>query len=299
MDQAGSASPWFAAVQLGEVGMDSQSKREQTYVLGNAPDELARLDRQAAFIGPSSRLLLQSAGIRSGMRVLDLGTGLGHVARIIGELVGPAGAVVGIDRSGEALAVARERTQSAGQTHVSFTEADIASWYGTPPFDAVVERLVLFHMPDPAAVVRHYRQSLRADGLFVAIDYDIGACRAEPRVPFIEDVIGWVCDAFSAAGASPRIGARLALILEQAGLQDVTTVGVQAYVPSHSRAGANLLAGVVRSLSTAIIQHRIATAEELDLPALEDRIADELRRADAVMLPPTVVGAWGRSALIS
>ena len=115
-------------------------------------------------------------------------------------------------------------------------------------------------------------------------------------MPYIEDVIGWVCDAFSAAGASPRIGARLALILEQAGLQDVTTVGVQAYVPPHSRAGANLLAGVVRSLSTAIVKHRIATAEELDLPTLEDRIADELRRADAVMLPPTVVGAWERSA---
>jgi len=44
------------------------------------------------------------------------------------------------------------------------------------------------------------------------------------------------------------------------------------------------------------VQHGIATAEQLDLPTLEDRIADELRRADAVLLPPTVVGAWGRAA---
>jgi len=276
--------------------MSSQSPHEQKYVLGNAPEELARLDRQAELIGRASRLLLQSAGISSGMRVLDLGTGLGHVARIIGELVGAEGSVVGIDRSSDAIAVARQRTEQAGATHVSFVQADVASWRAAEAFDAVVERLVLFHMPDAAAVVRHHRQNLRADGLFVALDFDIGACRTEPRLPFIDEIIGWVSDAFRAAGASPHIGARLALILEQAGLQNVSTVGVQAYVPPYSRAGANLLAGVVRSLSNAMVQHGIATAEQLDLPTLEDRIADELRRANAVLLPPTVAGAWGRSA---
>ena len=276
--------------------MDSEPKNEHKYVLGNSPEELARLDRQAEAIARASRLLLQSAGITSGMRVLDLGTGLGHVARIIGELVGPGGAVVGIDRSREALAVARQRTEQAGAAHVSFAEADVAGWRASEPFDAIVERLMLFHMPDAVAIVRHHRQNLRANGLFVAIEFDIGACRTEPRQPFVEDVIGWVIDAFGAAGASPRIGARLAVILEQADLENVSTVGVQAYVPPHDRTGANLLAGVVRSLSTAIVQHGIATAEQLALPTLEDRIADELRRGDAVMLLPTVVGAWGHSA---
>jgi hypothetical protein len=33
---------------------------------------------------------------------------------------------------------------------------------------------------------------------------------------------------------------------------------------------------------------------KLGLETLERRLADELRRADAVFLPPTVVGAWGR-----
>lgn len=276
--------------------MNSQPTHDH-YVLGNAPDELARLDRQAEMIARASRLLFQSAGISSGMRVLDLGTGLGHVARIIGELVGPGGAVVGIDRSREALAIARQRTHQIDAAHVSFAEADVTGWLAPEPFDAVVERLVLFHVPDAATVIRHHRQNLRADGLFVAIDFDIGACRTEPRLPFVDEIIGWVVDAFSAAGASPHIGARLALILEQAGLQNVTTVGVQAYVPPYSAAGANLLAGVVRSLATAIVQNGIATAEQLDLPTLETRIADQLRRADAVLLPPTVVGAWGRSGI--
>jgi cyclopropane fatty-acyl-phospholipid synthase-like methyltransferase len=49
---------------------------ENAYVLGSDPQELARLDRQAAFIEAPTRLLLQAAGLAPGMRVLDLGTGL-------------------------------------------------------------------------------------------------------------------------------------------------------------------------------------------------------------------------------
>jgi hypothetical protein len=105
---------------------------------------------------------------------------------------------------------------------------------------------------------------------------------------------GWVKQAFSAAGASPMIGARLGPILMQAGLENVKTFGVQAYIPPRDPTGAALLAGVVRSLAGEITRRGIATAEEVDIDTLERRIADELERNDAVLLPPTVAGAWGR-----
>jgi hypothetical protein len=40
----------------------------------------------------------------------------------------------------------------------------------------------------------------------------------------------------------------------------------------------------------------IATEAELGLDTLEGRIADELTAAEAVLLPPAIVGAWGRRA---
>jgi ubiquinone/menaquinone biosynthesis C-methylase UbiE len=273
--------------------MENQTSSEQQYVLGNHPEELARLDRQAASIDRPTRLLLQAAGIARGMRVLDLGTGLGHVAAIAGEMVGPTGAVLGIDRSGDALAVARRRAQEAGATHLAFAEADVTQWCASKPFDAIVERLLLFHVADPAAVVRHHLQNLRPGGTFVAIDFDIGRARAEPSVPIVNDAIGWVEAAFRAAGARPHIGARLGTILEQQNLQRVTTFGVQAYWSPRDPSGPALLAGVVRSLAPTMVAHGIATAEELDVATLEQRIGEAVRRADAVFLPPTVVGAWG------
>jgi tRNA A58 N-methylase Trm61 len=89
--------------------------REGTYVLGSDQQELGRLDRQAALIDPATGLLLQAAGVGPGLRVLGLGTGLGHVAPLAGQLVGTSGSVVGVDRAAEALAVARQRVEAAGR----------------------------------------------------------------------------------------------------------------------------------------------------------------------------------------
>jgi ubiquinone/menaquinone biosynthesis C-methylase UbiE len=275
--------------------MNSQpTERESSYVLGSGHQELARLDLQAAWLEPATRLLLQAAGIEPGLRVLDLGTGLGHVARLTGQLVGPKGLVVGLDRSVQALTVARQRVEAAGENHVSFVEGHVGRWRADEAFDAVVGRLVLFHLAHPVIAVRHHVEDLGAGGLFVAIDFDVGAARAEPPVGLVDDALDWVVQAFSAAGASPMIGTRLGPILEQAGLDDVTTFGVQDYLPPHAPSGAALLASVVRSLADEITRQGIATVDQLGLATLERRIADELRREQAVFLPPTVVGAWGR-----
>jgi SAM-dependent methyltransferase len=273
--------------------MESRKEPGQPYVLGHDPHELARLDRQAAIIERPTRMLLQAAGMATGWRVLDLGTGLGHVARIAGDIVGPTGAVIGIDPSIDALAVARERAEAAGVRHVSFEEGDVSTWSAGQPFDAIVGRLVLFHLGDPVAAVRQQARNLRNGGQFIAVDFDLGGARSEPRVGLAADVLGWIEQAFTVAGASPRIGARLGMILREAGLEQVVTFGVQAYLSPQDRTAAALIAGVARTLAPVIVERGIATAEQLGIDTLEDRIAAEFQRADAVMLPPTVVGAWG------
>jgi hypothetical protein len=57
------------------------------YILGFEESEIARLDGQAAQIAESTRTLLRAAGIAPGMRVLDLGTGLGAVAFELADLL--------------------------------------------------------------------------------------------------------------------------------------------------------------------------------------------------------------------
>ncbi|HEX2159616.1 MAG TPA: class I SAM-dependent methyltransferase [Actinomycetes bacterium] len=96
-----------------------------------------------------------------GMRVLDLGSGTGDVAFVAAELVGPAGEVVGIDSSPEAVATAQARAQQRGLGNVRFVMGDIHEPAPGGPFDVIVGRLVLMYVPDPPVVLRTQAALLR------------------------------------------------------------------------------------------------------------------------------------------
>jgi SAM-dependent methyltransferase len=264
------------------------------YVLGSDEPEIARLDGQAAMSAAATRLLLRAGGrIAPGMRVLDLGTGLGHVAFEVAELVGPQGAVVGIDESPRLLEIADGRRLEAGIDNVVFAEGDVRSFRDAEPFDAIVGRLILFHLPDAIDVLAHHLGALRPGGLMLAIDFDGASIRAEPAVPLVTAIRDRVEAAFTSVGANPVVGARLALLLRRAGAVDVTTFGVQAYLAPDDPRGPAWLAGIVRSLEPLIIGAEGGIDDELDLDTLEQRVSHALTAADAVLLPPTLAGAWG------
>ncbi len=263
-----------------------------TYALGCSDEEIMRLDRQSASIESATRLLLRASGIEPGMRVLDLGTGIGHVAMLIAELVGPKGRVVGIDNSTKLLDVAALRAVSHPQ--LRFTLGDVRHWRDDAPFDAVVGRLILFHLADPLAVLRHHAAALRPGGLLLALDFDLRASRAEPAVPLVDEALGWIDAAFRHVGASPAIGTRLSLLLEAAGLAEVQGFGVQGYLAPNDPRGPALLSGVVRTLAPQIVAAGIATPEQIGIDTLEARIADAVRSSASVVLPPVLAGAWGR-----
>jgi ubiquinone/menaquinone biosynthesis C-methylase UbiE len=118
------------------------SDGDSGYDLGSGigEDEVARLEVQGRALAPATRMILAEAGIRPGMRVLDLGCGPGDVTFVVADLVGPNGSVVGVDRSTEGLARARLRAGQRGLTQVQFVEGDIHDPAPGGPFDAMVER---------------------------------------------------------------------------------------------------------------------------------------------------------------
>ncbi|MEF2279153.1 class I SAM-dependent methyltransferase [Deinococcus sp. YIM 134068] len=264
------------------------------YALGSSDQEIARLDGQAASIEAATRLLLRAAGVGPGMRVLDLGTGLGHVAGLVAELVGPGGQVVGLDTSVKLLEVAR--TRAADHPQVTYVQGDVRNWRDAEPFDAVVGRLILFHLPDAVEVLRHQLTALRPGGLMLVLDFDLGSSRAEPAVPLVTQTLEWVDAAFRSAGANPVMGTGLAMLLEGAGLADVQTFGIQGYLAPDDPRGPALLGGVVGALATQIIAAGIATPEQLGIGTLTQRIAAATQATGAVVLPPALAGAWGRRA---
>lgn len=119
---------------------------------------LANLDRFEAMIAPIGAALLQRAAVAPGERVVDIGPGGGATTRAIGEAVGPAGEVLGIDIAPMLVEEAQRRTREAGIANVAFRCADAASvQLEGEPFDRLVSRFgsMFFEAPQAAFANLH------------------------------------------------------------------------------------------------------------------------------------------------
>jgi trans-aconitate methyltransferase len=78
------------------------------YFLSCRRAEFTRLQDQAQQLGDEARWLFDQLDLESGARVVEIGCGpLGYLD-LLAEHVGPAGTVVGLERSVEAVALARQ-----------------------------------------------------------------------------------------------------------------------------------------------------------------------------------------------
>jgi ubiquinone/menaquinone biosynthesis C-methylase UbiE len=129
-------------------------------------DAAQRYQRYVAryILGPWAPLLVETAGIVSGERVLDVACGTGVVARIATERVGVTGKVVGLDLNPGMIAVAQTLPRPAGAK----IEWDIRSvldlGFEDGSFDAVLCQQGLQFFPDKLTALREIRRVLRRDG---------------------------------------------------------------------------------------------------------------------------------------
>src|SRR5215475_12465451 len=130
-------------------------KSEGNYILGQSEYEYERLTFQAEILRPFTEKFFRFAGVSLGMRVLELGSGMGDVAFLAGEIVGPGGRVLGVDQDIAGLERARERSRQQGcSSWVSFAASNPAEFDTANQFDAIVGRYILLCQQNPGAVIR-------------------------------------------------------------------------------------------------------------------------------------------------
>jgi ubiquinone/menaquinone biosynthesis C-methylase UbiE len=262
------------------------------YQLGHEAEELERLNVQGRTLAAPTRVLLEAAGLRAGMRVLDLGSGAGDMSFVVADVVGPAGEVVGIERAPEGVAHASARARRRGLANVRFVVGDIRDALDCGPFDAVVGRLVLMYVPDPSAVLRTHATALRPGAIVAPIEFDVRSARMIPPTPLASQALSWVREAFDHAGIEPALGPRLWQVLAEAGLTPAGMTAIQPHFAPRDPDGHATLAGIVRTLLPIIESAGIATAAEVDADTLQRRLGDELVAADAVFAHPALTCAW-------
>jgi len=129
-------------------------------------DAAQRYERCVAhyILGPWAPLLVETAGIVSGERVLDVACGTGVVARIAAERAGITGKVVGLDLNPGMIAVAQTLPPPAGAKIEWLTRSALDLGLEDGSFDAVLCQQGLQFFPDKLTALREMRRVLRRDG---------------------------------------------------------------------------------------------------------------------------------------
>jgi SAM-dependent methyltransferase len=265
-----------------------------TYVLGHADVEVRRLLLQGRLYNDYTEHALRLAGLRPGMRVLDIGCGPGDVSLIAARLVGPTGTVLGVDAAPEIIELARSRAAEQGLPTVHFTQAAIDTIALDEPVDAVIGRLILMHLPDPAATLRHLSSFVRPGGVVAFAENDITGTSSVPDMPLFGRVTAGIVRAFEAMGLSPRFGATLHTVFADAGLgAPHLTLGA----PIGTAVDTDILAyaaEVWRLVSRVAQQTGPAIEEIADIDDFVPQFRREALAANALITMPPLITAWAQ-----
>ncbi|MFL6033313.1 MAG: class I SAM-dependent methyltransferase [Rubrobacteraceae bacterium] len=275
--------------------MPTEHEGDAIYAPGYSEEERQRLIEQAGFFGGFTERLLVDAGIGPGMRVLDVGCGVGDVSLLVASLVRPEGAVLGVDSNPLALGHARERVSAMGLTNVDFVEGNIRDLAFDEPFDAAVGRLVLMYLADPAATLRRIAALLRPGGIIAFQELTLTESGLTyPEAPLLQRTGTLINETFRRAGMEMEMGLKLYPAFIAAGLPAPAMRAERPIGGGPDFPGYRWMAQITRSILPLMEQLGVANAENIDVETLVERLREEVVGSGGVVAMPTLMGAWAR-----
>lgn len=245
-------------------------------------------DEQMAYL---NHRLVADARLRTGMRVLDLGSGTGYPALLGAQTVGASGNVIGLDLAKDMLAVAERKAKKLGLHNISFQTGDVTSLpFDSASFDAVTSRFCLMFLPEITKAAAEIARVLRPCGWVATAVWS--APEKNPSIGLSMAAIKQVIDLPPPDPAAPGIfrlakPGELAGMLQQAGLVDVTD---HEFLGEWSYASADEYYTSLMEIA-APVQNLMAKLSEAQKQDVKQRIleaASQFRHGNRITFPLAV-----------
>jgi ubiquinone/menaquinone biosynthesis C-methylase UbiE len=262
------------------------------YVLGYRQAEQERLQQQAQQLAHESSWLFDQIAVTRGARVVEIGCGPHGCLDLLSERVGPTGRVVGVERSADAVALARTLISQRNFQNVDVLEGDARST-GLPraSFDLATSRLVLVNVPQPEQIVAEAAALVRPGGwvAFHEADYVSHVC--DPPLAAWSTLVELLQTYSEGNGIDHLIGRKVPRLLREAGLIDVRVNPiVHVYPPGHGRRG--ILLDFSENLSERLVAQKLIG--EPELTGLKAELSRHLADPDTLVVSHLYFQVWGR-----
>lgn len=253
-------------------------------------DLLRRLLQNQVY-DPLTRRLLSAAGLRRGMRVLDLGGQLSSAASVASEMVGPEGRVISLESTRAAADLARKWVERGGPTNIEFRVGDQIE--DDRAFDAIVGRFFLRGLAQPAARLRSLARCL-APGGFLALQEKLFAAsgRDASTLATCRRVQDWIDQArlrsevdLAAASDLPRLFVQAGLPAPMAWLE--APIGV-----APDWIGFDYLVETLRGVLPLLQLYGIVEKAEIGFETLLERMRTESRQCGGMVCLTACLHAW-------
>jgi ubiquinone/menaquinone biosynthesis C-methylase UbiE len=265
-----------------------------TYVMGATDHEQRRLSLQGSILNALTDRFLRQAGVSAGMRVLDLGCGIGDVSLIAARIVGPRGSVTGLDPDSAVLETAQARAKEERLFQVQFEQAAFEEYTAESPYDAIVGRHVLIHAADPLGWIRKVKSLLRSAGIAAFQEYDLSYFPPiEPELPLFSELREYLVELFRRAVTYSDTGARLYHWMQLAEFSNTRSSAECLMSGGLESPYYEWFAETIRSVAPRLELLHIAGAAELDLETLAVRLREETVSRGGCLTTPLIVSCSG------
>jgi len=267
------------------------TEREQ-YVLGYRQAEQERLQQQGLQLAEESSWMFDQIGIGAGTRVAEMGCGPRGCLELLSARVGPAGQVVGVERSEEAVSLARKFVEQRGLHNIDVLHADArSSSLPRNSFDLVTARLVLVNVPEPKQIISEAVALARPGGWVAFHEADYVSHICDPPLRAWTTLVDILVTYSEKNGIDPFIGRKLPRLLREAGLVDIRVNPlIHVYPPGHARR--NILLDFAENLRERVLAEKLIGDREFN--DLKIALQRHLDNPETLVVSHLFLQAWGR-----
>lgn len=232
-------------------------------MLGASQKETKRLNIQSALFEREAIRTLDLAGLKEGMRCVDVGCGVGHTSLLMSKRVGTSGKVVGLDMNENNINVCKKKLNGV-HDNLEFVIGDIHhAMLADSSFDFAYSRFLFQHLTDPEKALLKIINLTVDDGIIAVEELDHALWLSHPHDPHLRRLQRAYMKLLKLSGSDPLIARKLYGIFLRNGLRpNVAAYSVCVRMNDNSFNMMGVLMAEV--LKDSILKYDLMTQSEFD-----------------------------------